>query len=175
LSKLSDKLLVLSRESKETIQRTKINISALLSEVVTEFDISAKSSNVDLKLSPIPKELIIEGDVFTLKQAISNVVDNAIRYNLPSGKVNISSKTENGKIVIQIQDSGIGISKSDQQHIFERFYRVDKSRSREQGGSGLGLAMVKKIVENHGGCVFVDSALDEGSIFTLSLPLYISD
>jgi len=175
LSKLSDKLLVLSKENKETNHWSKINMSALLKEVVIEFNMSARSSNVNLELSPLPEELLVKGDFFTLKQAISNIVDNAIRYNRSGGKVNVSSNIENDQLIIQVQDSGIGISRADQQHIFERFYRVDKSRSRAQGGSGLGLALVKKIIENHNGFISVDSVLDEGSTFTISLPLYTED
>lgn len=171
LGKLSDKLLVLSRENKEDTQMSIVNISTLLGEVFTEFKTSAKRDNVDLQLLSVPEELSIKGDAFTLKQAISNIVDNAIIYNLPRGQVDISASVEDSWLVIQVKDTGIGISKGDQTHIFDRFFRVDKSRSRAHGGSGLGLAMVKKIIENHGGRITVSSTLAKGSIFQIYLPI----
>ena len=171
MSKLSDKLLVLARENQEASEWSTVNISKLIGEVVTEFNTSAIRSNVELQLLPSPEELSVRGDAFTLKQAISNVVDNAIRYNRPGGKVSILTKVVDNNLIIQVEDSGIGISKEDQQRIFDRFYRVDKSRSREQGGSGLGLAMVKKIVESHGGKITVDSIPGAGSTFEIYLPL----
>jgi two-component system phosphate regulon sensor histidine kinase PhoR len=105
-----------------------------------------------------------------LKQAFVNLVDNAIKYSKPGGEVKISARADDAQIVIEIKDNGIGISQSDQQRIFERFYRVDKSRSRAQGGSGLGLSIVKKIAEEHGGTVSVESTLGEGSTFRITLP-----
>lgn len=171
MSKLSDKLLVLARENQEATEWSTVNISVLLGEVVTEFNTSAKSRNVELQLLPLPEELSVRGDAFALKQAISNVVDNAIRYNRPGGKVSVLTKVANNELIIQVEDSGIGISKEDQKRIFDRFYRVDKSRSREQGGSGLGLAMVKKIIESHGGKITVDSIPGAGSTFEIYLPL----
>jgi signal transduction histidine kinase len=99
-----------------------------------------------------------------------NLVDNAIKYSKPGGEVKISAHTDDTQVVIEIKDNGIGISQADQQRIFERFYRVDKSRSRTQGGSGLGLAIVKKIAEEHGGTISVESTLGDGSTFQITLP-----
>ena len=110
------------------------------------------------------------GDALRLKQAIINLVDNAIKYNRPGGTIKLSVRTDDAQVVIQVQDSGIGISQADQQRIFDRFYRVDKSRSRAQGGSGLGLSIVKKIVEDHDGSIIVESEPDSGSTFTIVLP-----
>jgi len=86
--------------------------------------------------------------------------------------VKVSAWVQDNQLMLQVQDSGIGISQANQQRIFDRFYRVDKSRSRAQGGSGLGLAIVKKIVEDHGGSITVDSMPGEGSTFRIVLPLH---
>jgi signal transduction histidine kinase len=170
LSKLSDKLLVLSKDKKEKTEWSIVNMSVLLGEVATEFKASAKNQDVNLQLLSIPEGLRVKGDVFTLKQAVSNIIDNAVRYNKPGGTVSISITVTDQWLIIQIKDSGIGISEEDQDHIFDRFYRVDKSRSRAQGGSGLGLAMVKKIIESHHGKIQVDSTLGKGSVFSIYLP-----
>jgi signal transduction histidine kinase len=170
MSRLSDKLLVLSEGSQEKVEWSPVNMAQLLNEIVTEFATSARSNRVRLQMEPITGDLSVRGDAFSLKQAVSNIVDNAIRYNRPGGRVVVSAKVASNQIVIQVEDSGIGISPADRQHIFDRFYRVDKSRSRAQGGSGLGLAMVKRIIESHGGAVTIDSTPGKGSIFTISLP-----
>ena len=168
--KLNDKLLVLSKENPDTTEWTEVNIAPLVEDMITEFKINAKNSQLDLRLAKMQPDLTVRGDAFSLKQVISNLVENAIRYNRSGGSIDISATMESGKVIIQVRDSGIGISKEDQRRIFDRFYRVDKSRSREQGGSGLGLAMVKKIVENHGGRITLESAPGKGSNFSIVLP-----
>lgn len=170
MGKLSEKLLVLSKDKQETTEWSTVNISLLIGEVVTEFNTSAKRHNVELQLLSLPEESSVRGDTFTLKQAISNIVDNAISYNRLGGMVSISTSIADNRLIIKVEDNGIGISKEDKGRIFDRFYRVDKSRSRAQGGSGLGLAMVKRIIENHGGKITVDSTLGKGSIFKIYLP-----
>jgi signal transduction histidine kinase len=105
-----------------------------------------------------------------LKQAMINLIDNAIKYNRPGGSVKLSTRADGQSVIIEVSDTGIGISAEDLPHVFERFDLVDKSRSRENGGSGLGLAIVKKIVEDHGGTVSTESAVGEGSTFRISLP-----
>jgi signal transduction histidine kinase len=101
---------------------------------------------------------------------VINLVDNAIKYNRPGGSVKLSARAEGHSVIVQVSDTGIGLSQEDLPHVFDRFFRVDKSRSREQGGSGLGLAIVKKIVEDHGGTVSVESVVGEGSMFSIALP-----
>ena len=108
-----------------------------------------------------------------IKQVITNLVDNAIRYNRPQGTVRVSAHIEGPNAILEVADTGTGISQAEQQRIFDRFYRVDKSRSRAQGGSGLGLAIVKKIVEEHGGAISVESEPGKGSTFRVSLPRHI--
>lgn len=106
-----------------------------------------------------------------LGQAVINLLENSVRYTPKDGQISINVKYEGKEVVIEIRDNGIGISNVDLPHIWERFYRVDKSRSRESGGSGLGLAIVKEIVEVHGGRVDVESEEGVGTSFYLILPV----
>jgi signal transduction histidine kinase len=101
---------------------------------------------------------------------IRNLVDNAIRYTRPGGRVDVALAPENGEVVLTVQDTGLGIPSRDIPRIFERFYRVDRARSRETGGTGLGLSIVKHVVENHGGRVDVRSELGQGTRFEVRLP-----
>ena len=170
MNRLSDNLLLLSNGEQSQMKQSALDIAPILNEVVAEASARAKAADVKLEIGTMPDEIPVMGDAFRLKQAIVNLVDNAIKYNRPDGTVNISSHIDNSQAVIKVRDSGIGISQADQQRIFDRFYRVDKSRSRAQGGSGLGLAIVKKIVEDHGGVITVNSTPGEGSTFTITLP-----
>jgi signal transduction histidine kinase len=172
MSRLIDKLLLLSKDKQRATEPSVVDISSILDEVITEFNAKAINSGVNLKLEPATGKLFVRGDSLSLKQAISNIIDNAIRYNRSGGQVNVSTWVDNGQLIIQVQDSGIGISEADQKRIFNRFYRVDKSRSRAQGGSGLGLAIVKEIVESHGGTIEVESIPGKGSTFRIILPLH---
>jgi len=170
MNRLSDNLLLLSNGEQNQIRQAVVDIPPLLNEVVTEAGARAAAADVKLELEPMPDDIRTSGDAFRLKQAIINLVDNAIKYNHPGGDVRVSTEADESQLIIRVQDSGIGISEADRQRIFDRFYRVDKSRSRAQGGSGLGLAIVKKIVEDHGGSITVESTPDVGSTFTITLP-----
>jgi signal transduction histidine kinase len=172
MTQLSDQLLLLADASQERANWQTVDIKSIISEVATEVSARAKMAGISLEVEPASDEMLVKGDSLRLKQAIFNVIDNAIKYNRPGGIVKISTMAEESRIVVQVKDSGIGISPDDQHHIFDRFYRVDKSRARTQGGSGLGLAIVKKIVDDHGGTISVKSAMGVGSTFSLSLPRY---
>jgi signal transduction histidine kinase len=173
MNRLSDNLLLLSDGDQSQMKRSVIDMAALLDQVVVEASARATAAGVNLELEPVSNEMLVMGDTLRLKQAVINLVDNAIKYNRPDGTVKIYVQAKGLEIVVQVQDSGIGISQADQQHIFDRFYRVDKSRSRAQGGSGLGLAIVKKIAEEHGGTISVESTPGEGSTFLMSLQRHI--
>jgi signal transduction histidine kinase len=97
-------------------------------------------------------------------------MDNAIKYTPEQGRIHVSLREENGELVWRVHDNGIGIPEEDQEHIFERFYRVDKARSRETGGTGLGLSIVRQMVKMHGGTISVHSEPDSGSEFVVSFP-----
>ena len=102
---------------------------------------------------------------------LQNLLDNAVQYTQPGGKISLSAATHNSEAVVTVADTGIGIPLADKERIFERFYRVDAARSREVGGTGLGLSIAKHIVEAHGGRIWVDSAVGQGSQFHFSVPL----
>jgi two-component system phosphate regulon sensor histidine kinase PhoR len=131
----------------------------------------AKGGKIQIQndLSPsLPK---VRADRDKLAQVFINLIDNAIKFNKPNGLIKISAEAKGKNLVISVRDSGIGIPQTDLPRIFERFYRVDKARSREMGGTGLGLSIVKHLVEAHHGTVSVQSIVDQGSNFTVSLPL----
>ena len=111
------------------------------------------------------------GEHEALRQIADNLVSNAIKFTPKSGKIDVTVKEENGKAVLEVSDTGIGIKPEDQDRIFERFYRVDKARSRELGGTGLGLSIVKHITQTLGGKVYLKSMLGTGSTFRVELPL----
>jgi len=113
--------------------------------------------------------LISEDDLY---QIIFNLVENGIKYNLPGGKLMVSLHRSNDNAVLQFSDTGVGIPEDAISHIFERFYRVDKARSRKTGGSGLGLAIVRSMVERNQGQIRVESTVGQGSVFTVSFPIF---
>jgi two-component system phosphate regulon sensor histidine kinase PhoR len=117
--------------------------------------------------SVVPPGLSLQADPEKLNTALINLLDNAIKYTPPEGKIEIRASQEEKGIAIEIQDTGMGIPPEDLGRIFERFYRVDRTRSRELGGTGLGLAIVKHIIEAHGGTVTVESQIGKGSRFIL--------
>lgn len=124
---------------------------------------------IDLSLSL--GKITYSGDEGLLTQVWINLIHNAIKFTPEQGEINVALTDGGESVVCQISDTGSGISEEDRMHIFERFYKADKARDRAQGGSGLGLSLVKKIVELHGGTVTVESQAGEGSTFTVTLPL----
>jgi len=113
----------------------------------------------------------ISGNENSLSSAVGNLIDNAIKYTPDGGSINLRVSRENGNAWFEVKDSGVGIDPLHQERIFERFYRVDKARSRELGGTGLGLSIVKHVAITHGGGVSLYSRPGKGSIFTITLPL----
>jgi signal transduction histidine kinase len=116
------------------------------------------------------QEVTIMGDKARLQQLFTNLIDNAIKYT-PEGSIRITIEKDEGNAVVQVRDTGIGIPQGEQEKIFKRFYRVDKSRSKENGGVGLGLSIAEWIVHAHRGRIQVESELNRGSAFTVYLPL----
>ena len=126
--------------------------------------------NVELRAGPVP-DLYLPGHGIRLEQALMNLLDNAVKFNKPKGQVHVQVHDRPGnRIEIRVSDSGVGIPAEDLSRIFERFYRVDKARSRQVGGTGLGLSIVKHAVEQMGGTVAVESELGKGSTFVVMLP-----
>lgn len=147
----------------------KFNINNLIDDIVKKLDISFKEKKHKLELKLTEKDILINGDKDKIEQVIQNILSNAIKYTPESGIISITTKVEEDYISIEIEDNGIGIPKEDLPRIFERFYRVDKARSRDAGGTGLGLSIAKHIVEEHGGNIYLDSEVGKGSIFKIKL------
>ncbi|PEL04203.1 two-component sensor histidine kinase [Bacillus sp. AFS017336] len=170
LSKLSDNLLKLtSLESQnQPIEKNRFSLNSQLmySLLSCEPQIVEKNINMHVNLSKID----VIGDEALLNQVWMNLITNSIKFTPNDGDIFINAKQENDKVIIKVQDTGIGISDEEQMHIFERFYKADKSRDRTTVGNGLGLSIVKKIVEMHNGIVYVESELGQGSLFIVELP-----
>ena len=171
LNNLVNDLLSLSHlESNEIVlEKEDMNLRQQAEGVILGFKSQLKKKNIEVK-DELPANLSIKADKNRIEQVFTNLIDNAIKFNKEKGLVRIYSQDINGKTKIIVEDSGIGIPKKDITRIFERFYRVDKARSRELGGTGLGLSIVKHIVELHGGSVGVESTEGFGSKFWATLP-----
>jgi two-component system phosphate regulon sensor histidine kinase PhoR len=139
-----------------------------LLQIIHELQPLAQKKNLELILHPVRKDLQVFGDKNKLKQVFDNLIQNSVKYT-EEGKVEIIITEQERFVVITVQDTGIGIPQNDLNRIFERFYRVDKDRSRTVGGTGLGLAIVKHIVEAHNSKVIVESELGKGSRFSFRL------
>ena len=129
----------------------------------------SSEKNITLEADLQPME--ITADATRISQVLINLLTNAIRYNRDGGSVQVSLKTDGKYAQLTVTDTGVGIPPEHQPHVFERFYRVDKARSREVGGSGLGLAICKNIIDAHGGTITLQSSPDAGSTFIVRLPL----
>ena len=170
MSRIVDDLLDLSRvEFGGTEEWTDIDLATVLVEVVSTNQYAAKRQGLGLSLTG-SAELLVRGDRSQLISVFSNLVDNAIKYSEIGGIVNVSSTIKGDEIMVSVTDHGIGIAERDQKRIFERFYRVDKARSRATGGTGLGLSIVRHIVLEHGGAIDIRSEEGVGSTFTVRLP-----
>lgn len=173
LSAIVSDLLALSKFELQNDNQPEeiVNLAELAGKIWEDFSPLALEKQIKVKLSVPEKPLLIKGDQDTLEQAVSNLVDNAIKYTPEQGHVRLRCFSENHEAVIEVRDSGIGIEPQDQERIFERFYRVDKARSRELGGTGLGLSIVRHIVKTHGGRIELKSIPGSGSTFQLIFPL----
>lgn len=145
-------------------------VSDMIENILLDFSNMTAQKNICIATDL--QNVEIYGNVDLLYHAFSNLIQNSIRYNVKNGDIYISAKQKQHDTVIQICDTGIGISEENRQRIFEPFFRVDKSRSREMGGAGLGLSIVKKIIEKHDGTITVSNNNPQGTCFTVELPLY---
>ena len=172
MSQLVRDLLDLTRleEGMDGRGRERVELMALCRHQINRLGSIAATASVTLELAEGPDASII-GIRDDLTLIIGNLIQNAIQYNQPSGTVTIAVAREGGRATITVSDDGIGIPEADQDRIFERFYRVDKARSRAAGGTGLGLSLIRHAVERHGGRISVQSVLGEGSDFTVTLPV----
>jgi two-component system, OmpR family, sensor histidine kinase SenX3 len=170
LSRIVADLLDLSRLETGSELGERIRLDALVREEVERYDDSAREAGVRLSVDA-RTAVTVTGSARDLSLLVRNLIDNAIRYTKPGGSVEVGIAPESvGAISLAVRDTGVGIPQRDLARIFERFYRVDRARSRETGGTGLGLAIVRHVAENHGGSVAVTSELGAGTTFTVQLP-----
>ena len=175
-SKIIDDLLSLVKMDKavEELNMVRLDINGLVQQILKRLRPIARKRNVELTFESI-REVTADVDEVKLSLAVNNLVENAIKYNVEDGWVRVTLDADHRFFYIKVADSGIGIPEEFQSHVFERFYRVDKARSRETGGTGLGLAITRKVVLMHHGAIRVASREGEGSVFTVRIPLkYIS-
>ncbi|GAB6181952.1 ATP-binding protein [Desulfotomaculum defluvii] len=172
LANLIDDLLKLSRlEDRSTkLSKQPVDLAELIRNMMTMFEGRAKEKNITLTTEIQDHLPTVPGDQGFLSQVMINLLDNAIKYTLPGGKVYTSITFNKEEVKVAVSDTGIGIPEENLPRVFERFYRVDKARSREMGGTGLGLSICKHIVETHGGKIYAKSN-SKGSTFIFTLPL----
>lgn len=174
LSDLVADLLSLARlESDENrFEFVPKDLTILAEELVEESEAMAKQRSVELRIELSPEPVVVLGEGEGLRQIIGNLLSNALRYTRSGGRVWLRVYRDANQGVVEVEDTGVGISPSDQRRIFERFYRVDRARSREVGGTGLGLSIVKHLCRVHRGRVSVTSEVGRGSTFRVTLPLF---
>ncbi|MCX7989032.1 MAG: ATP-binding protein [Aquificaceae bacterium] len=171
MRRLVEDLLILTRleSGEERVRREDVELKLLVEEVFELLESQAQESSVYMR-NLVEDKLKVKGDWDKLFLLLKNLVDNAIKYNRPSGSVEVRAHRREGFIVVEVSDTGMGIPRKHLPFIFERFYRVEPSRSREMGGTGLGLSIVKHIALSHGGRVEVESQEGKGSTFRVYLP-----
>ena len=148
----------------------KYDITQQLRDILEALELQAKRRDIRLQLAKkYDKPIYVKADKFRVRQVLVNLITNSIKYGVSNGKTLITINLFDDQVIIEIKDNGIGIEEKHLARLFERFYRVDKGRSREQGGTGLGLAIVKHIVEAHGETIDVSSKVNEGTTITFTL------
>jgi heavy metal sensor kinase len=171
LNRMINDLILLSKfdSSQVELNMASLRLDLLVQEIGNLFRILAEQNGVDLQMGR-NQEVKIVGDKVRLQHLFSNLIDNAIKYT-PEGSIRITVERDGENAVVQVVDTGIGIPREEQEKIFKRFYRVDRSRSKESGGVGLGLSIAEWIARAHHGRIEVESELNRGSTFTVYLPL----
>jgi two-component system phosphate regulon sensor histidine kinase PhoR len=160
-------------EEKATLELEDIDLRGFMDNVVRIFDQRLKDKQLSLIIDVKENLPSIKGDLFKLEQMLVNLLDNAVKYT-DRGEITVSTDVRDKRVCIQVKDTGIGIPKDDIPRVFERFYVVDKSRSRKSGGTGLGLSIVKHIVLLHHGTIDIESVLGKGTSVTVTFPTDLS-
>ena len=171
LTRLTDDLLKLSRieAGKLDLESHPVSVAALVNGCVESARLKAESRGLQITVD-LPDDIpCIRGDAVQLGEVLQNLVDNALQYTPPGGQIDVTAYCNGHEVIFTVADTGIGIPESDLERIFERFYRVDAARSREAGGTGLGLSIARHIVDAHGGRIWVESAIGQGSRFRFSI------
>ncbi|MBK7095432.1 MAG: ATP-binding protein [Saprospiraceae bacterium] len=172
LSQIVKDLEMISKLEKSSlvIERNTFDMNKLVKEVVDSLELSAKEENIRFSINiPQEQECKVLADEEKIEQVLTNLLVNALKYSKEKGKIEIGCKDLKNKYLIEISDNGIGIKKENIDRIFERFYRIDRDRSRKKGGTGLGLSIVKHILEAHNESITVESEIGKGSKFSFTL------
>ncbi|MGA0805059.1 MAG: ATP-binding protein [Pseudohongiellaceae bacterium] len=177
LSQLVGDLMTISRLEADNSRDafTRINFVDLTARAVSSASGAAELKQQQLGSHLPPERLEVYGDRQNLSQLVDNLIDNAIKYTPEQGRIEVRLARRGDELLLEVEDSGIGISPQYQERVFERFYRIDKARSQSLGGTGLGLSIVRNIAERHGGSVAVKSQLGRGSVFSFRMPLVASN
>jgi two-component system sensor histidine kinase SenX3 len=175
LSRLLDDILDLSQAEAMSSRFRPVDVGDVVTDVAGMLGESAKEHDVDLEVAPVPPGAVVAGDGRQLRSLVTNLVDNATKYSdggrgASAPVVAVRVRLQGDEVVLEVEDQGIGIHESHIRRIFERFYRVDRARSRATGGTGLGLSIVRNVAAGHGGSVSVVSEVGVGSTFTVRLP-----
>lgn len=170
LARLVTDLLSLSKLEELSARFEELAVNQLVQSCIDTLSQQIEQKQIDLKVDLPEDEIIMNGDHAQIEMMVTNILENAVAYSHDGSVIELSVSVVDEGVSIKVKDKGIGIPSKHMDRIFERFYRVDKARSRNTGGTGLGLSIVKHAVENHNGKIGVDSALGEGSTFTIWLP-----
>lgn len=175
MTKLINDILTISKlEAKDyVVQKSHIKLKDLLENVLNSLSVQAKAMNLDIDVSC--ENVTVYANLDHIQGILYNLISNAIKYNKPNGKIIIIIKERLDNILIKVMDTGIGISKEDQEKVFQRFYRVDKQRSKIVAGTGIGLAIVKHIVQFYNGSISLKSKENEGTSIEISLPIMVNE
>jgi signal transduction histidine kinase len=173
LARLTDDLLKLARieAGRLELEIRPVRVEALVNGCVETARVSAKARGVQIHVDLQENAPPVRGDGAQLGEVLQNLIDNAVQYTPSDGQIEVKARSNGHDVVFTVSDTGIGIPESDLERIFERFYRVDDARSREAGGTGLGLSIARHIVDAHGGRIWVESAVGQGSRFHFSVPI----
>ncbi len=173
LSQLVTELFELSKldSCESIIYAEPFSISDLIQDVVQKFYLRAKNSGVDLRCAQRAGGAMVHGDIAMLQRALENLIENALRHTTKGDRVAVDYSLKDGKVIVKVKDTGCGIPEKELNHIFDRFYQVEKSRAKGEG-SGLGLAIAKRILELHGTTIQVQSKINIGTTFTFNMPNY---
>ncbi len=174
LARLTEDLLMLSKMDADRLELEihRLSVSQFVESCIETTQRTAAEKNLRISVNLPASVPDIAADRRRLAEVLQNLLENAIQYTPPSGQINVSAKVNGGEVILTVSDTGIGIPRADQPRIFERFYRVDVARSREVGGTGLGLSIAKHLVEAHGGRIWVESEVGQGSRFHFTVPVF---
>jgi two-component system phosphate regulon sensor histidine kinase PhoR len=172
LARLTDDLLKLSRieAGQLELELRPGSVAVLVKKCVDTARLKAEAKGISISTDLPPNLPFVRADAAWLGEVLQNLLDNAVQYTPPDGHIRITAESDGKLVTVSVADTGIGIPEADLERIFERFYRVDAARSREAGGTGLGLSIARHIVEAHGGRIWVESAVGQGSRFHFSIP-----